>query len=216
MNRELELSDLLTRELQPVPAPAGLWIRVEAGLDRPPVRKRSPQWAYAFAAVLLLAIGSLVWSKHASHADSVDLQSYLAPVQNASVAASGPAISLAPPHFRNAADQAGPASVAGYQVTARREAEVDGRPVKQMVLTAANESVALFIAPPRVPLQTGRNYWTDSHVAGIACKRLNCPRTRTVLFPCLKQTCVLVCKACSESAILALIRGVDGAPEILR
>lgn len=215
-------NELLSEELKRVPAPAGLWNRVQARLDQP-ARKSSfwtvwPAWAaYVSTAALVLIAVLLLWDGRLLRRDrGIDLRSYLAPVQSASEDESGTAIAKAPAQFRTAVHSEGPSSVAGYQVTARREARIGGAEVKQVVLTAPHESVALFIAPPRVPLDTGRNYWVDSTLAGVSCKRLSNPHLRTVLFPCLQQSCVIVCKACSEAAILAVMRGVDQVPEILR
>jgi hypothetical protein len=208
--REKEIGELITRELRPVSAPPGLWRQVEDALDVPAARPWGfqPVLALAAALSLLICVTPLLRGKR-----ELDLGSYLAPVQAASLVTSASAIAQAPPHFQNvsATGAASPAAgyqVAGYRVSAERVASVGGETVRQVVLTAAGSAVALFISSPKVRLDAGPNRWVDTNVEGVACKRLNCPRVRTAQFSCFEQTCVLICKACSDRAMSALMSGV--------
>jgi hypothetical protein len=200
-----ELGDLLVQELRHAHAPAGLWSRVEAGLDGR-VTDRRIRISWVFASVALLVVICTLPFLHGNR--ELDLGSYLRPVQDASLMSSDEAIEQAPPHFKNVNGAGAASSVAGYQVSAQRVASVGGETVRQVILTAAGSAVALFISSPKVRLDAGANRWVDANVDGVACKRLNCPRVRTAQFACLEQTCVLICKACSDRALSALMSGV--------
>lgn len=214
MKNELEVRELLARELRPLAAPEGLWERIQPALDRAPRKPSSTRWfepalIAVFGVLLILLLLPVRWLPHANPLRrTLDLQSYLAPVQSASEAASAPAISRSLANFRNVQDAEGIVSLAGYDLTAERVARIDGEPVKQVIFTGTENAVALFIASPKVKLDAGVNRWVESSVDGVACKRLNCPRVRTVQFPCSKQTCVLVCKTCSEQSMVALMTQV--------
>jgi hypothetical protein len=198
---------LLVQELRRVSAPPGLWSRVEQGLDAPAASRSwdvRPVWVLAAAFTMLVCVAPLVHEKR-----ELDLGSYLAPVQDASLTASASAaIAQAPPQFENSNGEVAANTVAGYQVTTQRVASVGGETVRQVILTAAGSAVALFISSPKVRLDAGANRWVDASVDGVACKRLNCTRVRTAQFPCFQQTCVLICKACSDRALSTLISGV--------
>ncbi len=202
----MELNDLLTRELRCVAAPAGLWSRVEARLDSPDRYPRRIRETWALAASVLVVAGLTLYL---SSRRAIDLGAYLAPVQEATQLTSAAAIAQAPPHFEPVR---GPhaASVAGYPVAAERVRQVGGETVRQVILTAADQAVALFISSPKVRLDAGANRWVDGKIDGVSYKRLNCPRVRTARFACLQQTCVLICKACSDQALAALMTGVSG------
>ncbi len=217
MRTDGEWRALLASELQPAEAPSGLWDQVHARLEEPlaPVRtgiwRVHPLLAFSFAAIVLLLLAPARWIRPANwsnHTGALDLEAYLAPVQNASAATSAPAIYRAPPHFESVPRDELPVSLAGYRVAAQRRSTINGEPVKQIILAVADSVVALFIASPKVRLNTGENQWIDENLEGISCKRLNCKRTRAFQFPCSKETCVLVCKACSETAMRALISQV--------
>ena len=210
----MEVRELLARELGPVAAPAGLWERVQPALGRAPRKPARTRWfeptlIAAFAALAILLLLPARWLSQANPLGrTLDLQSYLTPVQSATDTASAPAISRSLANFKNVQDADGIVSLAGYDLTAERVARFDGEPVKQVIFTGSGDSVALFIASPKVKLDAGGNRWVESRVDGVACKRLNSPRVRTVQFPCSKQTCVLVCKTCSERSMVALMTQV--------
>ena len=199
----MELRDLLTAGLRVVPAPAGLWGGVAARLDGHSSSRPVPMgWAFASAAVLLLILSfPFLYGRL-----ELDLGSYLAPVQAASLDTSASAIAVAPAHFQTVRGAGG--EMAGYRVTTRRETRVGGERVEQVILTAAGNAVALFISSPKVRLEAGANRWVDGSVEGVACKRLNCSRVRTAQFPCFQQTCVLICKACSDRALASLMSDI--------
>ncbi len=201
----MDLRDLLAAELRVVPAPVGLWSGVVGRIEGRAINQPVPMsWAFAAALVFLL-----IFSVPFLHGRrELDLGPYIAPVQAASLDTSASAIAGAPAHFQTVSVTG--REVAGYQIAARREARVGGERVEQLVLTAAGNAVALFISSPKVRLEAGANRWVDGNVEGVACKRLNCPRVRTAQFPCFQQTCVLICKACSDRALSALMSGVGG------
>ena len=208
MRNEGDLREVLASELRVVAEPAGLWGGVQARLDGRTVSGDMLRSVWVFAMASLLVIAGLSFSLMHGRRE-LDLGSYLAPVQEASLDTSASAISGAPPHFETVGGAGG--QLAGYQVTARRETRVGGETVRQVILTAAGNAVALFISSPKVRLDAGPNRWVDADVDGVACKRLNCARVRTAQFSCLQQTCVLICKACSDRALSALMSEVGGA-----
>jgi hypothetical protein len=209
VSRESEVSELLSRELQPAKAPDFLWTRVQARLGQPlpKVRVRvNPAWAIGAVAVVTIAFG--LRSQHPSGA--LNLLPYIETVQDAPVSMASTAIYRPPANFENISQSGQPASLAGYTVSAQRVTAIHGEPVKQLILTSGSSSVALFIASARLRLDAGANTWVAENRAGVACKRLNCPRIRTIQFPCSKETCVVICKACSEQAMQLILTELAG------
>jgi hypothetical protein len=223
---EDKLRALLARELKPVSAPEQLWLRVEAALNNPrPELIHAPRVRLVLAlaagiAVFTLAVSYYYGSSYSGQARrqpelALDLQPYLAPVQLASISASAPAISQPPAHFASVDSARAHALIAGYKVAAERVTWIHGEPVKQVILTMGENAVALFIASSKVRLDMGADPWVEDHMAGMACKRLNCPRVRSFEFPCSAETCLIICKACSQDSMTALMTEVvERSPEL--
>ncbi len=219
MKNEHDIRDVLSEHLRMVPAPSGLWEGVSTRIHQPDVHSRSsrafrPVWALAGAIAVVLLTIPVFWLQRigtrvpSAAARALDLQAYLTPVQNANASASFPAIYRAPAQFESDPLSTKSPKLPGYTIAAQRVARVGGETVKQVVMLAADSAVALFIASPRVRLDAGNNRWVEETLDGVACKRLNCPRLRMVQFPCSKETCVLLCKACSEQAMRTLMSQV--------
>jgi hypothetical protein len=214
---------VLESELRIVPAPEHLWLRVEAALNNPhPERERTPgmmaMWVLASAAAILV-VAYPTWSRHRQDGGqdrALDLGAYLEPVQTADAAGSDPAIYRVPPHFANVSNVDERPQVAGYKVLAERVSQIHGEPVKQIILAVGDSAVALFVASSKVKMDTGANEWVEDNMAGMACKRLNCPRVRTFQFPCSAATCVIICKACSQTSMQALITQVSAWSPVSR
>lgn len=220
---ETKLRALLARELEPVSAPEQLWLRVEAALNSAGAEStraaRLPRmnaiWVLASAATVFTLAFSYYELRSPRQELTLDLESYIAPVQLANASASGPAIYQAPPHFASVDSGRVHPLFAGYKVAAERMTQIHGEPVKQIVLAVGDSAVALFIVSSKLRLNTGDNAWVEDKMAGMACKRLNCPRVRTFQFPCSAETCVIVCKACSQDSMMALMTQVaERSPEL--
>ncbi len=211
------MDEILRRELRTVPAPPEMWWRVEAALtevNQTRVLRAwfKMSWVYASGAIAILLVSG-VWLQHTvANSRALDLDAYMEPVINPSDAANFVAIDQTPSHFQPVTGSNGPVSVGGYTVAARRVLEVKGEPVQQLILTAAGSAVALFIASPRVRFHAGRNQWVEDSSEGAGYKRLSSVGLRTVLFPCSKEMCVLVCKTCSTQAFRALMGQVAASP----
>ncbi len=191
MKDDRNVREWLARELRPVPAPEGLWERIEPALGRTArhtVRTRRFQLTWAVASVACILLAPALWL---------------------TVDRSVPPISRTPANFQTVPDNDGLVSLAGYDATAERVGRFDGEPVKQVIFTGSDDTVALFVASPKVKLDAGVNRWAESNFEGVACKRPNCPRVRTMQFPCSKQNCVLVCKTCSEQSLRTLMAQVS-------
>lgn len=207
MRREA-FEDVLRRELLPVTAPDWLWAEVETRRAANVRTSASPRrlvlgWSVAGFSVLLLL--PVVWMRYGgANAPEVDIRPYL----GSTVDGSAMAVS------QNG--RAGAEWADGYTVAQRRVMDVKGEPVKQYLLNVAGNAVTLFVASPKVRFGVGSQKWEQADVEGLACKRLNTERLRTVLFPCAKEVCVLVCKTCSTPTFRSLMGQVSLSPAELR
>jgi hypothetical protein len=194
-----ELEHILLGELKRVEAPAGLWGRVESAVNRP-VRPASRRLSWVLAGMVSVAAALALFLQSPLNRPSemaMDIQPFLNPMKSL-------------PAVLQPADS--PEFAAGYRVASNCVTAVHGEAVRQVVLTSPKNDVSLFIASPKVRLRVGDERWMDQNVGGVAVKRINCPRVRSVQFPCSKQVCVIACKRCSEDAILALMTRVAAQP----
>lgn len=224
MREQDEIVRMLETHLRLETAPEGLWAGVRARLDESvelqrPRRRFESAWVPAMAAALAVLVAAVsFWSvgfrgAHRGRANSaLDLQSYLAPVRNGSAGSSEPALLEAPPRFVSDTAARRTPDLAGYTVAARRVARVNGGTVNQVVMRTAGSAMALFIAPPRTRVEAGSEPWVEEKLGGMTCKRFDCPRVRMVQFRCLEETCVLLCKTCSEQAMRALMGQLTTPP----
>jgi hypothetical protein len=141
------------------------------------------------------------------------LSPYLAPVQSSSAASSTRAIYNAPPQFDGYDGDQFSIAPAGYEFALERSASINGEPLRQLIFKGRDHAVALFVGSSKVRFDAPSENWVEEKFGNLQCRRINCPRVRTVQFPCARHTCLLVCKACSEEAMLSLVTEVASLAE---
>ena len=219
MSAKWNIEALLERELRRTEPPPDLWARIEAKLDKPEkstwkLSFSRPAWAFAAfgVGVAVFAAVAYLWpTDRAPVADlSFDLGPYLTPVQSASDAAtSRPAIYNAPPEFIPYGSEAVSVAPAGYRIEVERSASLKGQAVHQYVFANEDRTVSLFVGSPHVRFDAKNENWVDATLGKIRCKKIDCPRMRTVQFACGIGTCVLVCKACTEGVMQSLVAQIS-------
>jgi anti-sigma factor RsiW len=160
-----------------------------------------PRWRLAIAVGTAVAAALLVtlWVFTPRPA-AVDLASYLDRVQARETTRD--AIGGSPFAFREipatvALDAAGVGSTGeppleGYVLHAARVSTVTRQRVVQLVYAREGDLFTVFVAPRQVPFALGARDTEPARIDNIQCRRVDCPRTTTVLFGDGAFHCVLV------------------------
>lgn len=196
------------------------------GLSAQPVRPKSSSGRpgllplLASVAIAILFIGGVFWWQQARRTAlpvQANLDGYLQRVENSGPGKSYAAILSTPSQFAAAdrlvalraakVDQvAGVAPLPGYELLAYRIQKTAGLNVVQLVYGQGQDAFSVFVAPQAVTFLFGKRNITDTHIQGIVCRQVDCPRTSTIWFGAGGFHCVLVSKLTDTNNVAAIIR----------
>jgi hypothetical protein len=203
--------------MQPAPTALDHSLRRALAARVPPDAARQPTrrpWFHA-AGLGAVAVGLFVafWA-YTARPRAVDLASYLDQVQARETTPD--AIGGSPVAFEEmpstvALDAAGIAStrespLEGYVLRTARARTVGRHRVVQLVYARNGDLFTVFVAPMQVPFALGDRSSEPTRVGNIPCRRVDCPRTTTVLFGEGAFQGVLVSRVRDDKSTAAILR----------